>query len=93
MVKPFVPDKYLCKINVVELEHLPQYIDPSNLLPDYGGTLSFDQSAFIDMLVSQQNQAQQPQYQYLSQQQQPTTTEKLQQQQEQQFTVVGTGGL
>lgn len=56
MVKPFVPEKYLCKINVVELQHLPTYIDPSNLLQEYGGTLPFNPSSFIDTLISEAQQ-------------------------------------
>jgi len=77
MVKPFVPDKYLSKINVVDLQQLQQFVDPNNLLPEYGGAMDFDQASFINMLVTKDTQ----------QKLQPLPTQ-LQQQ-----YVVGTGGL
>jgi len=95
MVKPFVPDKYLAKIQVVELVNLPEYINHNNLLQDYGGTLAFDQSSFINMLVTQEQQKQQQQLQqlYQVQQQQQQQKPQLQQQQQQQFAGIGTAGL
>jgi len=97
MVKPFVPDKYLAKIQVVDLANLPQYVDPNNLLQDYGGSLAFDQSSFINMLVTQEQYKQQSQLQLQQQQMQQAYQEVQQQkpqlQQQQQFVGIGTAGL
>jgi len=84
MVKPFVPDKYLCKISVVDSQQVLQFVEPNNLLQEHGGTMAFDQASFINTLVTKESQQQQKLLQQHQQQQwQP----------QQQFVDVGTGGL
>jgi len=63
MVRPFIPEKYLCKIRVVTPTELFQYVDPSNLLPDYGGTMAFNQNDYINMIMAENQQQTPPQQQ------------------------------
>jgi len=58
LVKPFIPDKYLGKINVLEATELLQYVEPHNLLPEYGGTMYFNQLEFVHLVIAQHQQDQ-----------------------------------
>lgn len=82
IIRPLIPSKYMEKLAPAKLPELQAYVDADKLLPDFGGTLPFDQNAFVDSLYNeemqqnmqiQQNQMQQKQQQQM-QQVQPTTT-------------------
>jgi len=50
LVKPFISQKYLDKMTVMELRDITKYVSPSALPAEYGGSMPFDQRACIAQL-------------------------------------------
>jgi tyrosine-protein phosphatase non-receptor type 9 len=50
IIRPLIPSKYLDKLAVARIGELPGIVDTRLLLLEFGGTLMFDASAFIDSL-------------------------------------------
>lgn len=56
IIRPLIPGKYLEKIATARLHDLPSYVEPDRLLVDYGGTLTFDASSYVDSLWAEEQQ-------------------------------------
>jgi len=51
IVRPFVPEKYQCKMVVINMQDLSNYVDHDQLLEEYGGSMQFNQQEFIQRLI------------------------------------------
>jgi len=54
IIRPLIPSKYMEKLAPARLAELQDYVDACKLLPDYGGTLPFDQSTYVDELWAEE---------------------------------------
>jgi len=58
IVRPLIPAKYLDKVATAKMQDLTSYVDSNKLLPDYGGSLSFDPISHLDQIYAEENQQQ-----------------------------------
>jgi hypothetical protein len=56
IIRSLIPSKYVEKLAIARFADLPMYVDADKLLPEYGGTLQFDQNVMVDVLYSQESQ-------------------------------------
>lgn len=58
IIRPLIPAKYLDKVATAKMQDLASYVDSSKLLPEYGGSLSFDAISYLDQLYAEDQQQQ-----------------------------------